>query len=187
MFALSLLPLLDNGKNVVDSHDTWVEQKQTQVKLEKHLQEAKADRCKKCTIKFRHHLTVNRSNYYTLFAIFVMLAVGIVFGMVQQEWSFITSLYFSVTAMSTAGLQAIQTEDAFSFVFTGVFCLVGVPVYGMALGSLASILLKRKLAQDARAEFTKTISLEEFEETQISLPSHDKDDDTTAIEVSFFC
>ena len=38
-------------------------------------------------------------------AFLVWLAVGIVFGVTHGSWSFVTSLYYSIAAMSTGGLQ----------------------------------------------------------------------------------
>ena len=34
--------------------------------------------------------------------------IGVAFGMANQGWDFTTSVYFSVTAMSTGGLQGLK-------------------------------------------------------------------------------
>ena len=40
--------------------------------------------------------------------IVVSLVAGILFGVLKQEWTFIQSLYFAISSMSTAGLQAVD-------------------------------------------------------------------------------
>ena len=40
--------------------------------------------------------------------IVVSLVSGILFGVLKQEWTFIQSLYFAISSMSTAGLQAVD-------------------------------------------------------------------------------
>ena len=43
-------------------------------------------------------------------ALVIWISAGVIFGMVNQEWSFVTSLYFSVSALSTGGLKAVNTR-----------------------------------------------------------------------------
>lgn len=104
----------------------------------------------------------NRTESLLVAAVFVFLVAGVTFGMVHEEWTFVTSLYFSVAAMSTAGLQAPNPESATSMLFTGTYVLIGVPLYGCCLGTFANMLVKK--AQDRREaeELEASISKEEF-------------------------
>mmetsp|Transcript_34948 Transcript_34948/g.108750 ORF Transcript_34948/g.108750 Transcript_34948/m.108750 type:complete len:412 (+) Transcript_34948:67-1302(+) len=77
---------------------------------------------------------------WTLF--FIWMLVGIIFGLAAEKWNFIVSLYFAVSTCSTAGLQAVTRDDWHVF-FAGVYALIGVPLYGGALGTFANLLVDR--------------------------------------------
>lgn len=47
----------------------------------------------------------HKTSVITFSCFSIWLAAGIIFGVVHSGWSFITSVYFSIAAMSTAGLQ----------------------------------------------------------------------------------
>ena len=110
------------------------------------------------------HLTFTRK---ALLGMAVWVGVGVVFGMVDQGWGFVRSLYFSVAAMSTAGLQAPNIRgdgsglgDDFSAYFVALFCLLGVPLFGVAMGLIANIFVD-SLVQ-ARVSLQQDLSDEEF-------------------------
>ena len=79
----------------------------------------------------------------------IWTAVGVIFGMTQQNWDFTTSVYFSVTAMSTGGLQGVNCAfqdangnchiDDFSALFTCFFVLIGVPIFGLTMGYMGDL------------------------------------------------
>merc|ERR1719359_380353 len=110
------------------------------------------------------HLTFTRK---ALLAMVLWVGVGVVFGMVDQKWGFVRSLYFSVAAMSTAGLPAPAIRgdgtglgDDFSAYFVAVFCLLGVPLFGVAMGLVANIFVD-SLVQ-ARVTLPSDLTDEEF-------------------------
>ena len=110
------------------------------------------------------HLTFTRK---ALLAMVLWVGVGVVFGMVDQKWGFVRSLYFSEAAMSTAGLQAPAIRgdgtglgDDFSAYFVAVFCLLGVPLFGVAMGLVANIFVD-SLVQ-ARVTLPSDLTDEEF-------------------------
>jgi len=80
------------------------------------------------------------------FALWVWVGFGTIFGMVSQKWTFVRSVYFSVAAMSTAGLQAPNTlgdgdmDDSVAW-FVSIFCVFGIPIFGVAVGSGANLVL----------------------------------------------
>ena len=63
--------------------------------------------------------------------------------MVHEEWGFVKSLYFSISTMSTAGLQGVNVNSKVSMVFTGIYVLLGVPLYGVCLGQFSSFMVNR--------------------------------------------
>ena len=84
-------------------------------------------------------------------ALLIWISAGVVFGMVNQEWSFVTSLYFAVSSLSTGGLKSVNTRvtddgvtlldgkggNGFVSFFNGFYAMTGVPVFGVALGRVA--------------------------------------------------
>ena len=58
--------------------------------------------------------------------------------MLHEDWTFISSVYYGVTAMSTGGLQTPNGRSAFSMMFTGIYVLIGVPLYVVFYNSIAS-------------------------------------------------
>ena len=70
---------------------------------------------------------------------FLWVGVGVIYGMLVEKWSFCTAFYFAVTSMSTGGLQGPTAgEGGRNMLFVGVYCLVGVPMFGAFVGSLGS-------------------------------------------------
>lgn len=57
--------------------------------------------------------------------------------MISQGWTFITALYFAFTACATGGLQQPSRTDG-ALIFTAFFILIGIPLYAMTLGTVAS-------------------------------------------------
>ena len=72
------------------------------------------------------------------------LTTGVIYGAIHENWTFIRSLYFSVAALSTAGLQAPVAGD-FSLFLVGCYSLTGVPIFGACLGALASFIVDRSV------------------------------------------
>jgi len=99
-----------------------------------------------------------------------MSDLGTCYGRFHEGWSFIHSLYFAITALSTAGLQgptAELSENTFSMFFMGFWTLTGVPVFGMALGSLANVLVADYLEKKMDRKLKKTVSNSEIEVTTL--------------------
>jgi len=84
----------------------------------------------------------NTGRIYLVFLVWIL--IGIIFGIAAEKWSFIQSLYFAVSTLSTAGLQGVtQTDDGWHVLFAAVYALIGVPLYGMCLGSFGGLLVDR--------------------------------------------
>lgn len=83
----------------------------------------------------------------TLAALVVWIAGGVAFGMTVEGWSLIESLYFCVTMLSTAGLRSPSLQPH-NLVFTGVYALTGVPIFGAVLGQLAGLMAEGQAARE---------------------------------------
>ncbi len=67
--------------------------------------------------------------------------------MVYEEWDFILSLYFAVSALSTAGLQTPSCVGADlekchlpdrHGAYLGLYLMIGVPLYAITLAQFSS-------------------------------------------------
>mmetsp|Transcript_12586 Transcript_12586/g.29560 ORF Transcript_12586/g.29560 Transcript_12586/m.29560 type:complete len:414 (+) Transcript_12586:59-1300(+) len=95
-----------------------------------------------CRVKARHFVQDHFQAIILFGAFFLWIIIGIIYGASVEEWGFIQSLYFAVSTLSTAGLQGV-TRDNPNVMFAAFFALVGVPLYGGALGSVANILVDK--------------------------------------------
>ena len=110
-------------------------------------------------------------------ALALWLLVGVLFGMFNQEWTFVTSLYFAVSSLSTGGLQGVNTRvtedgvtlltgkggNALVSLFTGVYTMSGVPVFGVALGQFAGFFVDAYVAKKEEEAMMRELTIEEFD------------------------
>jgi voltage-gated potassium channel len=72
----------------------------------------------------------------------LILVSGTVFYHSVEGWSWIDSLYFSATMVSTAGIGDLAPQTDFGKLFTVVYIFVGVGVFVVLFAQLASALLR---------------------------------------------
>jgi len=99
-------------------------------------------------------ITKTKNWFWALFCITIWIVMGMIWGIFStQRMSFLSSLYFAVTAISTAGNEPIKylgpdtpegckiglfRMDQGIYAFVGVYLFFGVPLYGWALSALAA-------------------------------------------------
>ena len=87
-----------------------------------------------------------------------------------QNWDFITALYFSVSALGTAGLAAPTIEnrhDSPRDYFLAFWIFTGVPVFGICVGkydriAIGKLLLKKKTDPQNRHIQVESHSVKDF-------------------------
>merc|ERR1740121_3302368 len=94
-----------------------------------------------------------------MLAFFVWIIAGTIFSAVADDNPPIVAIYYAVSSLSTAGMVAVKTVDNDAHVvFTAIFALIGVPLYGLFLGSFANILVdrynERQLQESLQAKFS---------------------------------
>lgn len=94
-------------------------------------------------------------------ALFLWLLVGVLYGVTKEKWTFVTSLYFASAGCSTGGLQG-PTPDEVGVWFTALYTLIGVPLYGSAIGELASGFSEAYVKRKKEETLNTAISLAEF-------------------------
>jgi len=106
--------------------------------LKMHLQEASWRQ------RAWHFLCAHTTMTRELLATIIWATIGILYVCIAEDASFISGLYFAVTSMSTAGFYAVtSTASGSVYWFTGIYCLIGVPLYAFLLGSYANILVEQ--------------------------------------------
>eukprot|EP00656_Telonema_subtile_P018269 TRINITY_DN19854_c0_g1_i1.p1 TRINITY_DN19854_c0_g1~~TRINITY_DN19854_c0_g1_i1.p1 ORF type:complete len:193 (+),score=34.21 TRINITY_DN19854_c0_g1_i1:332-910(+) len=108
----------------------------------------------------------NRATIHITVAWTVYIGFGVMFAVLHEEWGFVRALYFSVTALSTAGLQAPNPDSDFSMWFVGWYCLAGVPLFGLCLGQMAGILVSAYLDNKKRQRVRELLSMAEFDQAK---------------------
>ena len=84
---------------------------------------------------------------------------------ITQDWPFVTGLYFAVSSMSTGGLQALDpalTSET-QYFFTGVFAGLGVPLMGVAMGTLAGFFISTGDINTTMDQIREDITKEEVD------------------------
>jgi hypothetical protein len=109
-----------------------------------HVAEEDARMCKEkmmMILGFRKWINEFPVTWLFTTVLLVWLGIGIAFGMIEEEWSFITSLYFAISTCSTAGLQAVTLDRHWHTTFCGFYALIGCPLYGFTVGLYANLLV----------------------------------------------
>ena len=99
---------------------------------------------------------------------FVWIFGGALWGVLSQGWDVISATYFAVGALATGGLEgpalnAAGTIPDASAIFVGVYCLTGIPIFAMALGGFANVLIERHISAREKRALCKPITEDEFE------------------------
>eukprot|EP00435_Cladocopium_sp_Y103_P055953 s1430_g18.t1 len=77
-------------------------------------------------------------------------------------WSWVEGIYFAVAACSTAGLQSMCDADDSHVILTGIYCLFGVPIFALALGRVAGILVDKHMEKQNHLKMTQRITTSEM-------------------------
>eukprot|EP00466_Bigelowiella_natans_P007702 jgi/Bigna1/86933/estExt_fgenesh1_pg.C_150100 len=91
---------------------------------------------------------------------------GVLYGMKYEQWDFIVSLYFAVTALTTAGLQSAAVDphsDTFTNWFMAFYVLFGVPIFASTLGWIASKFFEIYTRRNIREKVNKRLKKEDLE------------------------
>ena len=76
--------------------------------------------------------------FVLLSAMVIWISIACVWGVAAEKWTLIQSLYFAVTAMTTGGMQAPDKNTPGGLLFTAIFCLIGIPLYGGLVGLISA-------------------------------------------------
>ena len=105
----------------------------------------------------------NELRAIVLWLIFVFSAT--IGACVTQDWPFITGLYFAVSSISTGGLQALDPSKSTAWMYglTGLYSCLGVPLMGIAMGTVAAFIMPKQTINDTMNKIRSNITEEEVD------------------------
>lgn len=103
--------------------------------------------------RFVDGLELGPHRMYLVFSLWLIM--GIAWGMTNQKWDPITATHFAVSALATGGLTAppVNAEGVLPndvAIFVGLYCLLGIPLFYLAMGHFAKTLVKNHLVAAER-------------------------------------
>lgn len=101
------------------------------------------------------------------------MTLAIIWAMSYLRWSWIKSVYFAVTTLSTGGLQGPPCingdEDTqkcefgdVAAVVTGIYGMIGVPLYFLTLGTFAGAIIEHSIKARHKAKLYSPIEARDF-------------------------
>ena len=64
------------------------------------------------------------------------IAIGVIFAMTHEHYTFAKALLFATAALSTGGLIGVSASSNLSLWFTGFYVLTGVPAYAFVISQV---------------------------------------------------
>ena len=115
---------------------------------------------------FARPLLTSENRIYFVFLAWVLL--GIVWGMLDQDWDPITATHFAISALATGGLTAPPVNSdgilpAEPAIFCGFYCLFGIPLMAITFGHFARVLVSDHVAAMERWALTRPITATDYE------------------------
>lgn len=116
----------------------------------------------------------NRSRVILTIIFTIWMSLGTAYGMVFEDWSFITALYWAITTCSTGGLQSAPciNEDnnggttcdmgTLRGSLMGVFMMIGVPIYACTMAQFARSAVARVVESREAKLLSRPIEDAEF-------------------------
>jgi hypothetical protein len=85
----------------------------------------------------------------------LLLAVGVIFYCIVENWSFVDSLYFCVTTLTTVGFGDPAPQTNLGKIFTVFFVLSGVGMFLAVINALGKAAVKEQAAAPGRTAFSR--------------------------------
>lgn len=149
------------AQNIVVDKDNWYEQEKEN---ERYAQETKRSGLLKRIYLF---LKFNKDKLRAIlvWVAFIATATGCAWA-TNKEWNFINALYFAISSLSTGGLFALPggpgVNDEWKYGLTGLYAAFGVPIMGLAMGTLASFFISSRSIDDTLNDIKAPITEEEI-------------------------
>jgi hypothetical protein len=122
---------------------------------------------------FKYYIGWYSNRFYAIITVLLLIwfALGTLYCMLVEDWTFITSFYWSVTTYSTGGLQSANCEgdtgtscnmgDMRGSVM-GILMMAGVPIYALAMGQYARFFISQTIRYREQELLNRPIEDAEF-------------------------
>ena len=115
-------------------------------------------------IKIKSWYLEKKSDIDGILLFLLIVIVGTACACKIQDWPLITGLYCIVSSLSTGGLVSLKSDSAdWQYALLGLMAAFGVPLFGLAMGSLASLALSTDELEDKLKEIQKQVTKEEVQ------------------------
>jgi hypothetical protein len=84
----------------------------------------------------------------------VLLGIGVIFYCIVEHWSFVDSLYFCVTTLTTVGFGNPAPQTDLGKLFTVFFVLSGVGMFLAVINALGKAAVREQAAAPGRTAFS---------------------------------
>lgn len=147
--------------SVIEDSQSWFDNLQEKAEYEAVMQQGTLYYKTKEYLKF-HWLKVR-----IVLLWFIWLLFGIIFVAATHQDNFAEGLIFSVTSMSTGGLRGLPTDAPdWEWFVVGAFAATGVPLMGLAMGTIAQALMDHDSLEDVEGVLNMPVDAEELENMQ---------------------
>ena len=147
--------------SVIEDSQSWFDNLQEKAEYEAVMQQGTLYYKAKEYVKF-HWLKVR-----IVLLWFIWLLFGIIFVAATHQDNFAEGLIFSVTSMSTGGLRGLPTDAPdWEWFVVGAFAATGVPLMGLAMGTIAQALMDHDSLEDVEGVLNMPVDAEELENMQ---------------------
>lgn len=93
-------------------------------------------------LKIYTWLVINHSNVIIIYLWLVYWVFAAIWSCADIGWSAVDGIYYAVSSMSTGGLYGVPADSAdHVFLITGIFAATGVPLMGMAVANIATLIV----------------------------------------------
>ncbi len=83
----------------------------------------------------------------------ILIIIGAVFYKVVEEWSWVDSVYFAVSTLTTVGFGDLHATHSISRIFATIYMLIGIPVMFYTVTLLGAYSVEKRAYTNALGVF----------------------------------
>lgn len=97
-----------------------------------------------------------------LFLLFITIAI--LSTLQNEDFSFVNSLYFAISSLSTGGLYAVPEQPDWAYGLIGLYAAFGIPVMALAMGTLAGFFIESNTIEETLQQIREPV-----DETEVQM------------------